>query len=45
MNAAREELAHRLTSEQQDFFGVPGGDGGALESGVTDARKKVEKGI
>jgi hypothetical protein len=46
MNVAREELARRVTSEQQQFlrrFQVGMGD--ALEAGVADARKKVEEGF
>src|SRR5467141_742323 len=46
MNAAREELAHRVTSEQQEFLRrFQAGMGGALEAGVADARKKVEEGF
>jgi hypothetical protein len=46
MNAAREELAHRVTSEQQEFLRrFQAGMGGALEAGVADARKRVEEGF
>jgi len=46
MNAAREELAHRVTSEQQEFLRrFQTSMGGALEAGVADARKKVEEGF
>ena len=46
MNAAREELAHRVTSEQQEFLRrFQASMGGALEAGVADARKKVEEGF
>jgi vacuolar-type H+-ATPase subunit E/Vma4 len=46
MNAAREELAHRVTSEQQEFLRrFQAAMGGALEAGVADARKKVEEGF
>lgn len=46
MNAAREELAHRVTSEQQEFLRrFQAGMGSALEAGVADARKKVEEGF
>jgi vacuolar-type H+-ATPase subunit E/Vma4 len=46
MNAAREELAHRVTSEQQEFLHrFQASMGGALEAGVADARKKVEEGF
>src|SRR5882724_2230499 len=46
MNAAREELAHRVTSEQQEFLRrFQAGMGGALEAGVADARRKVEEGF
>src|SRR6266850_2217371 len=46
MNAAREELAHRVTSEQQEFLRrFQAAMGGALEAGVADGRKKVEEGF
>jgi hypothetical protein len=46
MNAARVELAHRVTSEQQEFLRrFQTGMGGALEAGVADARKQVEEGF
>src|SRR5438445_10842649 len=46
MNAAREELAHRVTSEQQEFLRrFQASMGGALEAGVADAREKVEEGF
>src|SRR6266850_1994975 len=46
MNLAREELAHRVTSEQQEFLRrFQTAMGGALETGVADARKKVEEGF
>jgi hypothetical protein len=46
MNAAREEIAHRVTSEQQEFLRrFQAGMGGALEAGVADARKRVEEGF
>jgi hypothetical protein len=46
MNAAREELARRVTSEQQEFLRrFQTSMGGALEAGVADARKKVEEGF
>lgn len=46
MNVAREELARRVTSEQQEFLRrFQAGMGGALEAGVADARKKVEEGF
>jgi hypothetical protein len=46
MNAAREELAHRVTSEQHEFLRrFQAAMGGALEAGVADARKKVEEGF
>jgi hypothetical protein len=46
MNAARVELAHRVTSEQQEFLRrFQAGMGGALEAGVADARKRVEEGF
>jgi len=46
MNAAREELALRVTSEQQEFLRrFQAAMGGALEAGVADARKKVEEGF
>jgi hypothetical protein len=46
MDAAREELAHRVTSEQQEFLHrFQTSMGGALESGVAEARKKVEEGF
>ena len=46
MNAAREELAHRVTSEQQEFLRrFQAGMGGALEAGVADARRRVEEGF
>jgi vacuolar-type H+-ATPase subunit E/Vma4 len=46
MNAAREELAHRVTSEQHEFLRrFQAAMGGALEAGVADARKRVEEGF
>jgi hypothetical protein len=46
MNAARVELAHRVTSEQQEFLRrFQTGMGGALEAGLADARKRVEEGF
>src|SRR5467141_3982433 len=46
MNAAREELAHRVTSEQQEFLRrFQAAMGGALEAGVADAREKVQQGF
>jgi hypothetical protein len=46
MDAAREELAHRVASEQQEFLHrFQTSMGGALESGVAEARKKVEEGF
>jgi hypothetical protein len=46
MNAAREELAHRVTTEQQEFLRrFQAGMGGALEAGVADARRRVEEGF
>ena len=46
MNTAREELARRVTSEQQEFLRrFQTSMGGALEAGVADARKKVEEGF
>src|SRR5882724_4261913 len=46
MNAAREELARRVTSEQQEFLRrFQTSMGGALEAGVADARRKVEEGF
>jgi len=46
MNLAREELARRVTSEQQEFLRrFQAGMGGALEAGVADARKRVEEGF
>src|SRR5216684_1511121 len=46
MNAAREELAHRLTSEQQEFLRrFHAAMGGALEAGVAEAQKKVSEGF
>ena len=46
MDAARVELAHRVTSEQQEFLRrFQSAMGGALEAGVADARKRVEEGF
>jgi hypothetical protein len=46
MNAARVELAHRVTSEQQEFLRrFQTAMGGALEAGVADAQKRVEEGF
>jgi hypothetical protein len=46
MNAARVELAHRVTTEQQEFLQrFQSAMGGALEAGVADARKRVEQGF
>src|SRR6266850_2581101 len=46
MNLAREELARRVTSEQQEFLRrFQAGMGSALEAGVADARKRVEEGF
>jgi hypothetical protein len=46
MDAARAELAHRVTSEQQEFLRrFQMAMGGALEAGVADARKRVEEGF
>jgi vacuolar-type H+-ATPase subunit E/Vma4 len=46
MNAARIELAHRVTTQQQEFLQrFQTAMGGALEAGVTDARKRVEEGF
>jgi hypothetical protein len=46
MDAARAELAHRVTSEQQEFLRrFQTGMDGALETGVADARKQVEEGF
>ena len=46
MNAARVELAHKVTSEQQEFLRrFQSAMGGALEAGVADARKRVEEGF
>src|SRR5438445_9296757 len=42
MNAAREELAHRVTSEQQEFLRrFQASMGGSLEDGGLDARNNV----
>jgi vacuolar-type H+-ATPase subunit E/Vma4 len=46
MNAARVELAHRVTTEQQEFLQrFQSAMGGALEAGVADARRRVEQGF
>jgi hypothetical protein len=46
MSAARAELAHRVTSEQQEFLRrFQGAMGGALEAGVAEAQKKVQEGF
>jgi vacuolar-type H+-ATPase subunit E/Vma4 len=46
MNAARVELANRVTAEQQEFLQrFQSAMGGALEAGVADARKRVEQGF
>jgi hypothetical protein len=46
MNAARVELALRVTAEQQEFLRrFQTAMGGALEAGVADARKRVEEGF
>jgi hypothetical protein len=46
MDAARVELAHRVTAEQQEFLRrFQLAMGGALEAGVADARKRVEEGF
>src|SRR6266436_718439 len=46
MNAAREELAHRVTTEQQEFLRrFQAAMGGAFEAGLADARRKVEEGL
>jgi hypothetical protein len=46
MNAARAELAQRVTTEQQEFLErFQSAMAGALEAGVADARKRVEQGF
>jgi hypothetical protein len=46
MNAASADMAHRVTSEQQEFLQrFQSAMGGALEAGVADARKRVEEGF
>jgi vacuolar-type H+-ATPase subunit E/Vma4 len=46
MGAARVDLAHQVTAEQQEFLRrFQSAMAGALEAGVADARKRVEEGF
>jgi hypothetical protein len=46
MNAARVEMAQRVTSEQEDFLRrFQGAMGGALETGIAEAQKRVQEGF
>jgi vacuolar-type H+-ATPase subunit E/Vma4 len=46
MGAARVDLAHQVTAEQQEFLRrFQTATAGALEAGIADARKRVEEGF
>src|SRR6202521_2319792 len=46
MNAAQVEMAQRVTSEQEDFLRrFQGAMGGALETGIAEAQKRVQEGF